>query len=95
MLATERVSLFGLTIVAGRRVEYGRINEKTAREAREIFIREALVNRRLGGRYPFLDHNAALVDRFQEMEERVRRRDIVVDDEVLFQFYDERLEPGL
>ncbi len=92
VLATERVSLFGLTIVAGRRVEYGRINEKTAREAREIFIREALVNRRLGGRYPFLDHNAALVDRFQEMEERVRRRDIVVDDEVLFQFYDERLE---
>ena len=92
MLATERVSLFGLTIVAGRRVEYGRINEKTAREAREIFIREALVNRRLGGRYPFLEHNADLVDQFQEMEERFRRRDIVVDEEVLFQFYDERLE---
>jgi ATP-dependent helicase HrpA len=92
VLATERVTLFGLPIVPGRRVEYGRINEKTAEEAREIFIREALINRQLGGRYPFLAHNVALVEQFQEMEERFRRRDIVVDEEVLFQFYDERLE---
>ena len=43
VLALERVTLFGLTIVAGRKVEYGRINEKTMREARDLFIRSALV----------------------------------------------------
>jgi ATP-dependent helicase HrpA len=92
VLALERVSLFGLQIVAGRKVEYGRINEKTMGEAREIFIRSALIEQQLGGQYPFLEHNIALVARFQEMEERFRRRDIVVDEEVLYQFYDARLE---
>ncbi len=91
VLATERVSLFGLVIVAGRRVEYGRINEKTLIEAREIFIRSALVGGQLGGQYPFLEHNQALVAQFAEMEERFRRRDIVVDEEVLYTFYDSRL----
>ncbi|ADW17761.1 ATP-dependent helicase HrpA [Desulfobulbus propionicus DSM 2032] len=91
VLALERVSLFGLTIVAGRKIEYGRINDKTLLEARDIFIRSALIGNQLGGQYPFLDHNVALVAGFQEMEERFRRRDIVVDDEVLYQFYDARL----
>ena len=91
VLALERVSLFGLQIVAGRKVDYGRINEKTRMEAREIFIRVALIEQQLGGQYPFLDHNAALVARFQEMEERFRRRDIVVDSEVLYKFYDARI----
>lgn len=91
VLALERVSLFGLTIVAGRKIEYGRINDKTLLEARDIFIRSALIGNQLGGQYPFLDHNVALVAGFQEMEERFRRRDIVVDEEVLYQFYDARL----
>ncbi|WP_035217055.1 ATP-dependent RNA helicase HrpA [Desulfobulbus elongatus] len=91
VLALERVSLFGLPIVAGRKVEYGRINDKTLQEAREIFIRTALIDNQLGGRYPFLEHNTALVARFEEMEERFRRRDLVVDPEVLYQFYDARL----
>lgn len=91
VIAWERVSLFGLTIVAGRKVEYGRINETTLMEARDIFIRSALVENQLGGHYPFLDHNVALVTRFQDMEERFRRRDIVVDPEVLYQFYAARL----
>jgi ATP-dependent helicase HrpA len=55
VLALERVSLFGLPIVAGRKVEYGRINEKTLQEAREIFIRSALIGHQLGGQYPFLE----------------------------------------
>jgi ATP-dependent helicase HrpA len=93
VLALERVSLFGLQIVAGRKVEYGRINEKTLLEARDIFIRSALIEEQLGGQYPFLEHNAALVAKFQEMEERFRRRDIVVDEEVLYKFYDARLGP--
>ena len=92
VLALERVSLFGLPIVAGRKVEYGRIDEKTMQEAREIFIRTALVDNQLGGRYPFLEHNIALVNRFADLEERFRRRGIVVDPEVLFQFYDARLD---
>jgi ATP-dependent helicase HrpA len=91
VIAFERVTLFGLTIVAGRRVEYGRINEQAMAEAREIFIRQALIEHQLGGQYPFLEHNRALVESFQEMEERFRRRDILVDEEVLFQFYDTRL----
>ncbi|MCL1981310.1 MAG: ATP-dependent RNA helicase HrpA [Proteobacteria bacterium] len=91
VLALERVSLFGLAIVAGRKVEYGRINDKTMQEARDIFIRTALVDNQLGGRYPFLEHNTALIARFEEMEERFRRRGIVVDPEVLYQFYDARL----
>lgn len=91
VLALERVSLFGLPIVAGRKVEYGRINEKTLLEAREIFIRTALVDNQLGGRYPFLEHNVALLNRFADMEERFRRRDIVADPEALYQFYDTRL----
>jgi len=93
VLALERVSLFGLQIVAGRKVEYGRINSKTLLEARDIFIRSALIEQQLGGQYPFLEHNAALVAKFQEMEERFRRRDIVVDEEVLYKFYDARLGP--
>lgn len=91
VIAFERVTLFGLTIVAGRKVEYGRINDTTLAEAREIFIRQALIEHQLGGQYPFLDHNQALVEGFQEMEQRFRRRDIVVDEEVLFAFYDARL----
>jgi ATP-dependent helicase HrpA len=91
VLALERVSLFGLPIVTGRKVEYGRINETTLLEARDIFIRSALIDNQLGGQYPFLEHNVQLVAGFQEMEERFRRRDIVVDEEVLYAFYDARL----
>ncbi|HEB69451.1 MAG TPA: ATP-dependent RNA helicase HrpA [Desulfobulbus sp.] len=89
--ALERVSLFGLPIVAGRKVNYGRINEKTAGEAREIFIHQGLIEGELSGRYPFLQHNLALIREISTMEERVRRRNILVDDQVLFQFYKERI----
>lgn len=92
VVAMERVSLFGLVIVAGRKVDYGRINDTTRQEAVDIFIRSALIDNQLGGRYPFLEHNTALVTRFEEMEERFRRRDIVVDPEVLYQFYRDRLK---
>ncbi|MBM9537148.1 ATP-dependent RNA helicase HrpA [Desulfobulbus alkaliphilus] len=91
VLALERVSLFGLSIVAGRKVDYGRINENTLQEAREIFIRSALIGNQLGGQYPFLMHNAALIATYEEMEERFRRRNILVDDETLYAFYDARL----
>lgn len=91
VMALERVTLFGLTIVAGRRVDYGRINAATQKEAQEIFIRSALIEGELGGRFPFLDHNQNLRQHFEELEDRVRRRGIVVDEEVLYDFYASRL----
>ncbi len=91
VMALERVTLFGLTIVAGRRVDYGRINAATRAEAQEIFIRTALIEGQLGGRFPFLEHNLALRQHFEELEDRLRRRGIVVDEEALYAFYASRL----
>jgi ATP-dependent helicase HrpA len=90
--ALEKVSLFGLILTRGRRVNYGRINRKTALEAREIFIRQALINGELNGNYPFLQHNLELAARYSDMEDRLRRRGIVMDDQVIFDFYDQRLD---
>jgi ATP-dependent helicase HrpA len=89
--ALEKVTLFGLVIAADRRVNYGRISEKTAAEAREIFIRDALIPGELSGNYPFLTHNLALVRQQEELEERLRKRGIMTDEQVLFDFYDQRL----
>lgn len=89
--ALEKVTLFGLILTAGRRVNYGRINTKTGREAREIFIHQALINGELAGNYPFLQHNLDLARRFADMEERLRKRGIMMDDQVLYDFYDKRL----
>ena len=86
--AFEKATLYGLTIVERRKVSFGRINPK---EAREIFIRSALVEGELSGRHGFLDHNRELVAKIEELESKTRRRDLLVDSEVLFQFYDERL----
>ncbi len=91
VMALEKVSLFGLVLIAGRRVNYGRINKKTGQEAREIFIRDALIGGELSGNYPFLQHNLDLSRRFSEMEERLRKRTILTDDQVLYDFYDQRL----
>ncbi len=86
--ASERVTLFGLVIVAGRRVNYARVKPD---EAREIFIRSALIEGELNGRYPFLDRNLQLAKNLQEMEDRLRQRDILADDQTLYDFYDARL----
>ncbi len=89
--ALEKVSLFGLILTAGRRVNYGRINKQSGAEARDIFIRQALLEGALGGSYPFLQHNLDLSGRFADMEERLRRRGIMMDEQVLYDFYDQRL----
>ncbi|HHB76503.1 MAG TPA: DUF3418 domain-containing protein, partial [Desulfobulbus sp.] len=89
--AIERVSLFGLPIVAGRRVNYGRISPAAAAEAREIFIHQALIAGELGGRYPFLRHNLGLQEKFASLEDRLRRHSILVDDQVLYDFYKKRI----
>jgi len=92
VVALEKVTLFGLVIVAGRRVNFGPIKPA---EARAIFIQQALMDGELPGSFPFLAHNLDLVARLHEMEERVRQRDIMVDETSLMRFYEERLPSGV
>ena len=91
VVADEKVALFGLVIVAGRKASYSRISPAARREAKEIFIQTALLEGELGGRYDFLDHNHELLTRLSEMEEKLRQRGFLADDQTLFRFYDERL----
>ncbi|MDH3359987.1 MAG: ATP-dependent RNA helicase HrpA, partial [Desulfobulbaceae bacterium] len=86
--ATERVTLFGLTIVSGRKINYAKIKPD---EARELFIHSALIEGEINGSYKFLEHNLKLAKSLLEMEDRVRQRDILADDLTLFNFYSERL----
>lgn len=87
VVATEQVSLYGL-IIDRRPRPYGPVNPA---EASEIFIRHALIEGDVRRPLPFMQHNRQLIDRVREMEERLRRRDLLVDDEALFQFYQQRL----
>ncbi|WP_280352353.1 ATP-dependent RNA helicase HrpA [Nocardia abscessus] len=86
--AYERVTLYGIPLVTGRAVDYGRID---AELSRELFIRHALVHGEWQTRHEFFHRNRALLEDVADLEHRARRRDILVDDEVLFEFYDKRL----
>ncbi len=88
VMARERVTLYGVPLVADRLVQYGRID---APLARELFIRHALVQGEWDSRHRFLVENARLLEEAEELEHRARRRDIVVDEETLFEFYDARV----
>ncbi len=88
VVAWERVSLYGLTIVPRRRVHYGPINPQ---ESREIFIREALANMEFDTRAPFFAANRRLIGEIEELEHKARRQDVLVDEHVLFAFYDKRV----
>ncbi|HEY7883483.1 MAG TPA: ATP-dependent RNA helicase HrpA [Cellvibrionaceae bacterium] len=90
--AFEKVTLYGLTLVEKQRIGYSQIDPVVCRE---VFIRSALVEGRYckrGQKPPaFMRHNQALIDELQALEAKSRRRDILADDEVIFQFYDERV----
>ncbi len=88
VVAFERATLYGLTIVDRRKVNYARINPG---EARQIFIRSALVEGDLPNGFAFMEHNRRLIERIEELESKARRRDLLVDDETIYRFYDERL----
>ncbi|MGN7246818.1 ATP-dependent RNA helicase HrpA [Janibacter anophelis] len=88
VMATERVTLFGVPLVVGRSVSYGRIDPVVSRE---LFIRHALVEGEWDGRHEFLAANRKLTRRLEQLEERARRRDLLVDDEDVVAFYDERI----
>ncbi|MEQ1766389.1 MAG: DUF3418 domain-containing protein, partial [Methylotenera sp.] len=86
--AWERVSLYGLTIIPKRRVHYGPINPK---EAREIFIREALASGEFDTRAAFFTANERLIAEVEELEHKARRQDVLVDEHQLFAFYDAKI----
>src|SRR5665811_2278985 len=88
VVASERVSLYGIPIIAGRTVQYARIDPV---EARRIFIQSALVEGKWHTRHHFVQRNATVRDQAAELEERTRHRDLVVDDATIFAFYDHRL----
>ncbi|MFC6012636.1 ATP-dependent RNA helicase HrpA [Nocardia lasii] len=86
--AYERATLYGVPLVTGRPVDFGRIDPE---QSRELFIRHALVQGEWQTRHGFFARNRALIDDVADLEHRARRRDILVDDEVLFEFYDQRI----
>ncbi|WP_371653837.1 MULTISPECIES: ATP-dependent RNA helicase HrpA [unclassified Streptomyces] len=88
VMAYERVTLYGVPIVANRKVNYGRID---AEASRELFIRNALVEGDWRTHHKFFADNRKLLTEVEELEHRARRRDILVDDETLFDFYDQRV----
>ncbi len=88
VLASEKVTLYGLTLVADREVQYGDIDPVLSRE---LFIRRALVEGEFETRHRFFSDNRKLLEEVEVLEAKSRRRDILVDDETLFAFYDARL----
>ena len=90
VMAYEKVTLYGVPIVAQRKVNYGRIDPEVSRE---LFIRNALVEGDWRTHHKFFADNRKLLTEVEELEHRARRRDILVDDETLFDFYDQRV-PG-
>jgi ATP-dependent helicase HrpA len=88
VVATERVTLYGLPIVVGRRVQYGSIDPEISRE---LFIRHALVQGEWTTHHRFWADNQRAIEQVAQLEERARRRDIAVDDETLFELYDARI----
>ena len=88
VMAYEKVTLYGVPIVAQRKVNYGRIDPEISRD---LFIRNALVEGDWRTHHKFFSDNRRLLTEVEELEHRARRRDILVDDETLFDFYDQRI----
>jgi ATP-dependent helicase HrpA len=90
VMAYEKVTLYGIPIVASRKVAYSSVDPELCRE---LFLRRALVDGDWETRHAFFRANRAMLDDVEELEQRARRRDILVDDETLFDFYDQRIPP--
>lgn len=88
VMASEKVTLYGLPIVAARQINYGEIDPLLCRE---LFIRQALVEGDWATRHAFFRENRKLLAEIEDLEHKSRRRDILVDDETLFVFYDQRI----
>jgi len=92
VVAVERGTLYGLPVYTNRRVHYGPHDPKLSRE---LFIRSALVEGEFDTRAPFFAHNRRLVHEIERLEHKQRRPDILVDDELIYAFYDERIPEGI
>jgi ATP-dependent helicase HrpA len=88
VVALERATLYGIVIYHNRRVSYAKLDPMGARE---IFIRQALVAGEWDTKLPFLAHNQKMVRQVQELEHKSRRQDVLVDDELIFAFYDRHI----
>ena len=86
--ALERATLYGLVVYSGRRVNFGRVDPVAARE---VFIREALVAGNWDTPLGFLKANERLIARVQDLEHKARRQDVLVDEELIYAFYDQQL----
>ena len=86
--ALERATLYGLMVYNGRRVNFGRVDPVTARE---IFIREALVAGNWETKLPFLTANEKMIAHVEDLEHKARRQDVLVDEELIYAFYDQQL----
>jgi ATP-dependent helicase HrpA len=92
VVAVERGTLYGLPVYADRRVHYGPIDPKLSRE---IFLRSGLVEGEFETRAPFFAHNQKLLKEIERLEHKSRRPDILVDDELIYAFYDARVPEGI
>ncbi|EDN69927.1 ATP-dependent helicase HrpA [Beggiatoa sp. PS] len=90
--AYEKVTLYGLTIVAKRKVNYGPLDPKLSKE---IFIRNALVEGEYTSKAAFFQHNRELINEVEALEHKSRRQDILVDEEKIYAFYDARIPEGI
>ncbi|WP_434779555.1 ATP-dependent RNA helicase HrpA [Neisseria sp. Ec49-e6-T10] len=88
VVASERVTLYGLTVIGRRPVSYGKVAPE---EARELFIRGALVEQNCQINAPFFKHNHRLIKEISELEHKSRKQDVLVDDEAVFDFYNQKL----
>ena len=88
VMAYEKVALYGVPIVSNRPVNYGAIDPAISRE---IFIRSAMVEGEWVNNYKFFKENNRLIKEVEDLEHKSRRRDILVDEQVLFDFYDQRV----
>jgi ATP-dependent helicase HrpA len=94
VVALERATLYGIVVYANRRVNYAKVDPAAARD---LFIREALVNglreHAWDTKLPFVAHNRKLVRELEGLEHKSRRQDVLVDDELIFAFYDRLIPP--
>lgn len=88
VMALERATLYGLVIYSGRRVPFARVD---LQGARDIFLREGLVAGQWETKLPFLAANLKLVKQVEELEHKSRRQDVLVDEELIFAFYDQQV----
>ena len=91
VVADEKASLFGLTIVAGRQVNFARRDERNIPAARAIFIEAALIEGNIVGNYPFLEQNLQRIEEWRKAEDKLRTTTIVQEDGALISFYDRKL----